>query len=163
MRQGARLKRDLIWSAQEQPLRLRRALLWLCLSSLLLVALFAHSTAWGRYEERRVYQESPLSPPTSPLTTTLPVTAPLSITAPITTAPAIEVTPVVVTLPVTASLPVTVNEVITAPVEEPTPTAVAQPTTTAELVNHGQVSLLLVGAVLASILVVIAVVIGRRQ
>lgn len=131
---------------------------------------FAHGTAWGRYEQRRAYQESPLSPLATPLTatltTTLPVTQSLLMTVPVTvpvTVPMTETAPAPVTVQITSPLTVTVTEVVPTPVVQTPPTTVERPVATAALVDHGQVSLFLVGAVLASILVVIVVVLVRQR
>ena len=160
------MKRDLFGVGPQQPTQGRRVLLWFCLVALIGVMLFTHSTAFGRYEARRSYQESPLSPLATPLTATLSVTAP--VTAPVTAA---AVSPVntavgvtaVLTSAITSPLLVTITEVITAPVAEPTPTVVEPLVATPGVGNQGQVSLLLVGAVLASIVVAIVVVLSRRQ
>ena len=120
--------------------------------------LFTHSTAFGRYEERRSYQESPLSPLATPLTTTLSVTA--AAASPVNTAVGVTT---VLTSAITSPLFVTTTEVITAPVAEPTPTESEPPVAASVIGNQGQVSLLLVGAVLASIVVAIVVVLSRRQ
>jgi hypothetical protein len=160
MRQGARLKRDLFWFAQ--PRQRRRALLWLCLVALLSVTIVAHNTASGRYEAHWSYQESPLSPLATPLT----ATQSQALTTPLTAATSVEVS-APLTLPltgqVTSPLTVPVTEVAVTAVPEATATAVATPVTTTAVVNQGQISLLLVGAVLASILVVIVVVLSRRR
>ena len=166
------MKRDLFGIGPQPPTQGRRALLGVCLAALIGVMLFTHSTAFGRYEARRSYQESPLSPLATPLTATLSVTAPVTAAAvsPVNTAVGVTA---VLTSAITSPLLVTTTEVITAPVAEPTPTVseppVATPTVAEPLVatpdvgNQGQVSLFLVGAVLASIVVVIVVVLSRRQ
>lgn len=120
-------------SGLRQPHQLQRCILGLCAISLLLVTFLGHSTVLARPNQRPTYQESPLSPVATPITATITVT----ITA-------------------TDSLPVTT----TAPLLEPT---AALPVPTVALVNQGQTSLLLVGAVLVGILVVIGLVIWRQR
>lgn len=170
MGRGARVKRDLSRFVRWSPIQQRRVLLWVCLFVLLAITIFPQEIVWGRYEQRQAYQESPLSPLTAPLTTTLPTTQSLSITAPLTTpltgtASGMVTVPITVPATVQAASPLTVPavEIITAPVTQTTPAMVETGATTTVLVNDGQVSLLLVGAVLVSILVVIAVVISRRR
>lgn len=177
---GARVKRDLSGFVQWSPSQQRRLLLWLCLATLLSITIFPHDTAFGHYAQRRAYQESPLSPLATPLTATVTTTLPAteSLSTPLTTSlttpltmPASVVVSVPLTVPVTAPVTGQVTSPLTVPAPAvattsvpPTATAaleIAAPTAT--LVNHGQVSLLLVGAVLASLVVVIAVVIGRRR
>ena len=152
------MKRDLFGVGPQQPTQGRRVLLWFCLVALIGVTLFTHSTAFGRYEARRSYQESPLSPLATPLTATLSVTA--AAVSPVNTAVGVTA---VLTSAITSPLLVTITEVITAPVAEPTPTVVEPLVATPGVGNQGQVSLLLVGAVLASIVVAIVVVLSRRQ
>ena len=152
------MKRDLFGVGPQQPTQGRRVLLWFCLVALIGVTLFTHSTAFGRYEARRSYQESPLSPLATPLTATLSVTA--AAVSPVNTAVGVTA---VLTSAITSPLLVTTTEVITAPVAEPTPTVVEPLVATPGVGNQGQVSLLLVGAVLASIVVAIVVVLSRRQ
>jgi hypothetical protein len=156
------LKRDLFGVGSQQPTQGRRVLLWFCLVALIGVMLFTHSTAFGRYEARRSYQESPLSPLATPLTATLSVTAPVTAAAvsPVNTAVGVTA---VLTSAITSPLLVTTTEVITAPAAQPAPTVVEPLVATPGVGNQGQVSLLLVGGVLASILVVIVVVLSRRQ
>lgn len=131
----------------------RSAVLWLCAVVLWGTTLLSHGAALASYEQRRPYQESPLSPLATPLTSTLPLSLPAAVTVPVTI-----VTPSVVTVPMTSPLAVTVTEAVTAPV-----TVTETPVATVDLVNPGQISLLLVGAVLGGILVVIAVVLGRHR
>ena len=131
----------------------RSAVLWLCAVVLWGITLLNHGAALASYEQRRTYQESPLSPLATPLTSTLPLSLPAAVTVPVTI-----VTPSVVTIPMTSPLTVTVTEAVPAPV-----TATAPPVATVDLVNPGQISLLLVGAVLGGILVAIAVVLGRHR
>ena len=152
------MKRDLFGVRPQQPTQGRRVLLWFYLVALIGVMLFTHSTAFGRYEARRSYQESPLSPLATPLTATLSVTA--AAVSPVNTAVGVTA---VLTSAITSPLLVTTTEVITAPVAEPTPTVVEPLVATPGVGNQGQVSLLLVGAVLASIVVAIVVVLSRRQ
>jgi hypothetical protein len=132
----------------QQPQAGRRATLTLCAVLLLFVAWLANARVLARYEEHRLlYQESPLSPLETPVTSAVPST----IVSPLTTTLTVDVTPTiteetVVILPATSTVAV---------VEAPAPTA--------ELVNRGQTSLLLVGAVLAGALIVTVLVIGRER
>lgn len=130
--------------AQESP-QIQRLILGLCAMMLLSVTLLGNPTALARPDRYRSYQESPLSPLATPLTSTTTtvtthITAPLSVTAP---------------LPGTATAPVT-----DASAELAADSVVAS---TVDLVNRGQISLLLVGAVLVGILLVVGLVIGRQR
>ena len=134
---------------------------------LLFVTLFGQPTALARYEQRHSYQESPLSPVATPITASLPasLTATLSPTETASLTATASTSPTTAfTSPLAAPATTTLPTVITAPAEMTTTLPVATtPVPTADLVNHGQTSLLLVGAVLGGILVVIAVVLGRQR
>ena len=154
-------------SVQRRTVQIQRTILMVSTLSLLFVALLGQPAAFARYEQRRSYQESPLSPLATPITASLPAsqtitlapteTAVLTATASITTTTAF-------TSPLAAPATTTLTTVMTAPVEVATTLPVATtPAPTADLINQGQTSLLLVGAVLGGILVVIAVVLGRQR
>lgn len=147
--------------------QLQRISLTVSTFMLLFVTLLGQPTALARYEERRSYQESPLSPVATPITASLPasLTATLSptetagLTATASTSPT-----TAFTSPLAAPPTTTLTTVMTTPVEVTTTLPVATtPAPTANLINQGQTSLLLVGAVLGGILVVIAVVLGRQR
>ena len=135
--------------------------------SLLFVTLLGQPVALARYEQRRSYQESPLSPLATPITASLPASltatfAPTE-TAVLTATASTSVT-TAFTSPLAAPATTTLTPVMTTPVEVATTLPVATtPAPTADLINQGQTSLLLVGAVLGGILVVIAVVLGRHR
>lgn len=133
---------------------------------LLFVTLLGQPAALARYEQRRSYQESPLSPVATPLSSSLPASLTVTVvtdTAVLTATASTSVT-TAFTSPLAAPSTATLTTVMTAPVEETTILPVATtPMPTADLINQGQTSLLLVAAVLGGILVVIAVVLGRQR
>jgi len=130
----------------------QRLLIGLCGVALLSIIYVGNATAWARQEYRPIYQQSPLSPVATPVTSTITMTAPL---------------PVTVTNPVSnpvispVATPVTDTAPITAAIVEPGAVPVVAPTV--DLVNRGQTSLLLVGAVLVGLLLVVGLVIGRQR
>lgn len=108
-------------------------MLGLCALILLSFVFWDNGAALARPDQRRTYQESPLSPVATPLPSSLTITD---------------------------SLPVTTSSPLIKPIVAPTALATAA---TVTLVNRGQTSLLLVGAVLVGLLLVIGLVIGRRR
>lgn len=153
-------------SVQRRTVQIQRTILMVSTLSLLFVALLGQPAAFARYEQRPSYQESPLSPLATPITASLPAsltatlapteTAVLTATASITATTAF-------TSPLAAPATTTLTTIMTAPVEVTTLPIATTPAPTANLINQGQTSLLLVGAVLGGILVVIAVVLGRQR
>lgn len=114
-----------------------------CAIVLLLVTFLGNATVLARYEQRPISQQSPLSP-LSPLATA--VTTTLTLTTP---------TLVTVSTPVVEAVAPTVTLASTL--------TVTQSAAVVELVNRGQTSLLLVGAVFVGILLVTVLVIGRHR
>lgn len=153
-------------SVQRRTVQIQRTILMVSTLSLLFVALLGQPAAFARYEQRRSYQESPLSPLATPITASLPasLTATLAPTeAAVLTATASITATTAFTSPLAAPATTTLTTVMTAPVEVTTLPIATTPAPTADLINQGQTSLLLVGAVLGGILVVIAVVLGRQR
>lgn len=133
---------------------------------LLFVILLGQPAAFAGYEQRRSYQESPLSPVATPITASLPasLTATLVTDTVVLTATVSTSATTAFTSPLAAPPTTTLTTVMTAPVEVTTTLPIATtPAPTANLINQGQTSLLLVGAVLGGILVVIVVVLGRHR
>jgi hypothetical protein len=125
----------------KQPYLLRQWFLGLSATVVLLVTFLGNPAALAGPDQRRTYQESPLSPVATPFTSTVTSTGTLT---------GVPATIVTDSLPVTTSAPVVVSTV-----EQAIPTVA--------LVNQGQTSLLLVGAVLVGILLVIGLVIWRQR
>ncbi|MEZ4728010.1 MAG: hypothetical protein R3E79_12845 [Caldilineaceae bacterium] len=136
----------------------QRLLMGLCAVALLAIIYFGSATAWARPDYRPTYQESPFSPIATPVTSTITMTAPLPVT--VTSPVSIPVISPVAT-PVTAPLVVTDTVPVTDAINEPPAAPVVVPTV--ELVNQGQTSLLLVGAILVGFLLVVGLVIGRQR
>lgn len=161
------MKWNLIGSAGRQLPQIQRGILTLCTLILLLVTLFGQPAAFARYEQRRTYQESPLSPVATPISASLPASLTTTLSATL-TSPLTVTTPATVTTvftsPLAAPPTTTLTTVITAPTTVATTVpVVATPAPTATLLNQGQISLVLVGAVLGGLLVVIAVVLSRQR
>jgi hypothetical protein len=143
---------------------IQRCTLVLCAFVLMLVTGWGNGPALARYEERPAAQVSPLGAPITVTTSTTITgspnapTSPLApeviteVTAGITSGVTVAITSVLTTATTTATIPIT----NAAPVVEAPPPTVA-------LVNRGQISLYLVGAVLAGLLLLVVVVIGRQR
>jgi hypothetical protein len=147
---------------------IQRCTLVLC--ALVLVLVITWGNAWengpvlARYEQRPAAQVSPLGVPitmTTSNTITDALNAPISplgpeviteVTAGITSGVTVAITSVLTTATTTATIPITNAAPV---VEAPPPTV--------DLVNRGQISLYLVGAVLTGLLLLVVVVIGRQR
>ena len=155
---GVRVGRNL--SGQ---LLVQRTILTLCALVLLLVTLWGNLPVFARYQERRAYQVSPLQTPVT-VTTNAIITGSLNApTSPLTTEVTAEVTTGVttgVTVAITSVITTAISTATT-PITNAAPVLEAPPRV--DLVNRGQTSLWLVGAVLVGLLVLVGVVIRRQR
>jgi len=139
---------------------IQRCALVLCTFVLLLVTGWGNLPAFAHYEQRHAYQVSPLATPVTATTSAI-ITGSLNApTSPLPSEATAEVT-TGVTVAIT-SVTTTAISTVTTPITNAAPVVEAPPPT-AELVNRGQISLFLVGAVLVGLLVLVVVVIGRQR
>ena len=151
-------------------LSIQRISVMLCALVLLLVTLWGNVPAFARDEQRQTAQVSPLETPMT-VTNSAIITGSLNApTSPLTTEVSGEATVGVttgVTAEATAGVTAGITSVITTAIHTATlPTTNTAPVLgapTVDLVNRGQASLWLVGAVLVGLLVVIVVVIRRQR
>lgn len=160
------MKWTFIGSVERQPRQIQRVILMFGVLLVLLIAFFGQSSAFARYEQRRTYQESPLSPVATPINSALPagitVTLPSTLTSLLTATTSPTVTTALTSPLATPAIPLT-TVVTTPPTVAASEPVTPTPAPTADLINQGQTSLLLVGAVLGGLLVVIAVVLSRQR